>query len=172
MLWSSLPASELPAPGDRVVLSHDWQPWAVQQRIKDQWGQVHLLITRGEQQQWERVECLSWYPTPGDVCTLILRPYIEWVQAAIDWQRLLRDEEPMRYQAIDQELERLKKDMGLVNETGSWIYQDLHLLALEHNWATVQANGKGPQHKLPAQAIGVIRRAAAVAQQQQLKVAA
>lgn len=168
MLWSSLTPAELPATGDRVVFSHDWTPWTVQQRIKDQWGQVHLLVARGQQQQWERVECFAWAPQAGDVCALILRPYIEWVQAQIDWQRMLRDEEPARWQEIDQGIEKLKKQMGLVNEVQSWIYQDLHLIAMANNWATVQANGKGPQHQLPAQAIGVVRRAKAIPQTQQL----
>lgn len=175
MLWSSLTPAELPAQGDRVVFSHDWVPWDVKERRRDPHGQVWLLVARGEQQQWDRVEVFAWHPAPGDVCTLILKPYIEWVQAAIDCQRMLRDEEPMRWQAIDQEIERLKKEMGLVNETGSWIYQDLHLIELAHNWATVQANGKGPQHKLPAQCIGVVKRQAAVKtapSQQSLNLAA
>jgi len=192
MLWSSLPAIDMPAPGDLVATAYDAHPWRVEQRIKDQWGQVHLRITRGQTELWERVECLSWYPTKGDICTIILQPYIQWVQAQIDWKREVeREENPMRWQAIDAEIEALKKQMGLVNECGSWLYQDLLIVGIEHNWATVQSCGfdvvgtaiergtknpvftpKGQPQRLPAQAIGVIYRARAMAMKQLNLVAA
>lgn len=169
MLWSTLKPAELPAPGQEVVYSHEAKRWMVQQRIRDEHGQVWLDIQRGTDRRWERIECLQWAPIPGDVCVSILRPYIDWVQSRIDWEREMALDDPTNYRIHMEKAEAIKKEMSIVEEAGSWLYLPLHVREIAHNWATVQANGKGMRRQLPAQCLAVLTPCPRV---QQLEVAA
>jgi hypothetical protein len=154
MLWSSLPADQIPAVGDRVVIDNTIKSYEVTGRIRDEYGQVWLELAG----HWERVECVSWAPNPGDICTILLKNYIDWVAARMAHQRNLAEDDPKQWKACQDRLELLKKEMAVANDASSWIYTDLHLVSIDHNWATVQANGKGSHRQLPISTIAVVRR--------------
>jgi hypothetical protein len=154
MLWSSLPPSELPAVGDRVCIDSTIKSYEVTARIRDEHGQVWLELAG----HWERVECVHWAPAPGDICTILLKSYIDWVAARMDYQRNLAQDDPKEWKACQDRLKGLKKDMAVADDAGSWLYGELHLVSLDHNWATVQAGGKGPHRQLPLSTIAVLRR--------------
>lgn len=73
------------------------------------------------------------------------------------------------YRAHMDKVEAIKKEMAVVEEAGSWLYMPLHLNEIAHNWATVQAKGKGARRLIPAQCLAVLTSCPRV---QQMELAA
>jgi hypothetical protein len=163
MFWANLPADQLPAPGDLVVFSHQHREYIVATRIKDANGLVWLEL---EGHGWERVESVSWALHEGCTALVLLKPYLDWFAAQMDWQRTIAEDEPARWQECQQTLEKLRKQVGEVDKANSWIYQDLTVTRIAHGWATVRAQ-HGPPHQIPTQCLAVLHRA----KPQQLKIA-
>lgn len=87
MLFPTYPRKSLPNVGDVVTYTHCLEPWVVERIVKDGIGNVCLQIRCGDRYiHRERLEVLNWYPKPGDVCQLALKPYLDWRKAYGDYE--------------------------------------------------------------------------------------
>lgn len=135
MMFSTHPPEALPKVGDLVTMHHCGYPWTVTKRSRNRFQQVMMVVTPpAGPSQLVMVEVLNWWPAVGDICTVLAKPYGDWLQTtgAKRW------------------------DCEDYNNAQSWLYGEFPVTDIDRDMATVQG-GKRSQ-RVPLGCLAVVKR--------------
>ena len=145
-IWSTLPTTEIPAPGDSVTRSSCFEPLAIRSQRRDSYGQLWLTLSDGSS---ERVECLRWCPQAGDKATINIAVFAKGLKAAME-------------QAPENsaEMMTLKKYSDDLTSPSSWVYRNHTLDRINGDRATI-LDSKGVARSIGLSCLVVVERATA-----------
>ena len=143
-LWSTLPTTDIPAPGDMVTRSSSFEPLAVRSQHRDNYGQLWLNLSDGSS---ERVECLRWCPQSGDKATINIAVFAKGLKAAME-------------QAPENsaEMMTLKKYSDALTSHSSWVYRNHTIDRINGGRATI-LDSKGVARSIGLSCLVVVERA-------------
>ena len=145
-LWSTLPTTDIPAPGDMVTRSACFEPLTVRSQHRDDYGQLWLNLSDGSS---DRVECLRWCPKVGDKATINIAVFAKGLKAAME-------------QAPENsaEMMALKKYSDALTSHSSWVYRNHTIDRINGDRATI-LDSKGVARSIGLSCLVVVERATA-----------
>ena len=143
-LWSTLPTTAIPAPGDMVTRSASFEPLPVRSQHRDDYGQLWLTLSDGSS---ERVECQRWCPRVGDKATINIAVFAKGLKAAME-------------QAPENsaQMMTLKKYSDALTSPSSWVYRNHTIDRIKDSRATI-LDSKGVARSIGLSCLVVVERA-------------
>ena len=145
-IWSTLPSTDIPAPGDMVTRSASFEPLAVRSQHQDSYGQLWLTLSDGSS---ERVECLRWCPQVGDKVTINIAVFAKGLTTAMS-------KAPENSAAMM----TLKKYSNDLTSHSSWVYCNHTIDRINKDRATI-LDSKGVARSIGLSCLVVVERATA-----------
>ena len=145
-LWSTLPTTDIPAPGDMVTRSASFEPLTVRSQHRDSYGQLWLTLSDGSS---ERVECLRWCPEVSDKVTVNIAVFAKGLTTAMS-----------KASENSAEMMTLKKYSDDLTSHSSWVYRNHTIDRINGERATI-LDSKGVSRSIGLSCLVVVERATA-----------